>query len=70
MQMEKDFKISLEAARVNANLSQREASEKLGLSKETLRNYETGKTSPTIEMAVRMCSLYHVPQEHINFLCS
>lgn len=68
--MAKEFKISLEAARVNANFNQREAAKRLGISKETLRNYETGKTSPTIEMASKICALYQVPQENINFLCS
>lgn len=67
--MEKIFKITLEAARVNARLRQREAAEKLGITVETLRNYEVGRTSPTVEMADKLCTLYNVPRENINFFC-
>ena len=66
--MSETLKITLEAARVNAHLKQREAAEKLNISVETLRNYETGKSSPTIEMTNRLCALYQFPAENINFL--
>lgn len=66
--MSEIIKISLKAARVNADLEQREAAKKLGITVETLRNYETGKTSPTMEMAAKICAVYNFPQEHINFI--
>ena len=40
------IRISLEAARVNAKLIQKEAAIKLGISLKTLQNYESGKTKP------------------------
>lgn len=41
------FKISLRAARVNAGLTQEEASERAGCARSTLNGYESGKTQPT-----------------------
>ena len=38
-------KITLEAARVNAHFTQREAAKALGISVATLQNYESGRTS-------------------------
>ena len=43
-------KITLEAARVNAHLTQREAAKKLDISIATLQNYESGKTTPNWNM--------------------
>jgi len=60
-------KISLEAARVNARLSQKEAAKHLGITPETLRRYENGKTLPDIGMATQMESLYKFPLSHIFF---
>ncbi len=36
-------KIQIQAARVNANLTQKEAAKKLNISQATLQNYESGK---------------------------
>lgn len=44
--VERDFKITLKAARVNAKLSQAQAAEKLGVSEVTIRNWEKGVTFP------------------------
>ena len=41
-----NFKISLAAARVNAGYTQKEAAEKLTMSKRTLNRWENGKTAP------------------------
>ena len=60
-------RISLKAARVNANLTQREAAEKLKISRSTLKNYEDGRTSPTMETVREMESLYNFPQDYIFF---
>jgi DNA-binding XRE family transcriptional regulator len=37
-------KITLKAARVNADMTQDEATERIGKSKQTIVNWETGKT--------------------------
>lgn len=60
-------RVTLEAARVNAHLLQRDAAEKLGISVETLRSYETGKTSPTMEMVEKISRVYQFPSEYIFF---
>lgn len=60
-------KISLEAARVNARLSQKEAAAKLGVDPATLRNYEHGKSAPSYPLVKKMESLYHFPSDFIFF---
>ncbi|MBR3238747.1 MAG: helix-turn-helix transcriptional regulator [Oscillospiraceae bacterium] len=61
------FKITLEAARVNAHLTQDEAARQLHITKQTLVNWEKGRTEPTISQALKLCELYKIPIEHINF---
>lgn len=60
-------RISLAAARVNAGLSQDTASEKLGVTAETLRNWETGKTVPGYDKVMALCDLYQYPADYIFF---
>ena len=50
--------ITLKAARVNAEMTQTEAAKALGISKNTLLNYEKYKTIPDIEKSKRMAKLY------------
>ena len=59
--------IHLKAARVNANLTQKEVAEKLGVSKQTIVNYELYRTSPDIEMAKKLAKLYNLSLEDIIF---
>ena len=66
--MEQNFKISLAAARVNAGMTQVDASKALGITKQTLINYESGKTSPTVALARRISEVYGVPIDCISFL--
>lgn len=58
-------KISLEAARVNAHISQKSAAEALGIATETLRSYEHGKTCPSVNMLNAMSNLYQYPKDYI-----
>jgi len=60
-------KISLAAARVNAGFSQKEGAKRLGITPETLRSYEQGGTSPTMEMVEKIESIYKFPAALINF---
>ena len=60
-------KITLKAARVNANLSQKEAADALGVNVSTLQNYETGKTVPDWGMVKRIESVYRFPADFIIF---
>ena len=43
-------KISLAAARVNAELTQKELAEKCGVSESTIINWENGKCLPNVKM--------------------
>lgn len=67
-------KISMKAARVNANLTLDQAAASLGVTSRTLRNWEKGKTYPDYGQAVMMANLYQLPIEFINlckdFFCS
>lgn len=65
--MEKVPQITLAAARVNANMTQQEASEKLGISKATLANYESGRTVPDWDMVHKIGLVYKYPHEYIFF---
>lgn len=60
-------KITLEAARINARLSQKEAAKELGIDPSTLRNYECGKSSPSYIMVKKMEKLYRFPSDFIFF---
>lgn len=61
-------KISLASARVNAGLSQKEAAKLLGISNKTLCNWEKGSTFPNANHIIRLCKLYNITYERINFL--
>ena len=60
-------KISLKAARVNANLSQKEAAERLGITPGTLRSYEEGETVPNWETVKSIEEIYRFPMDYIFF---
>lgn len=59
------FTISLEAARVNAKMSQKEAAEQLGVNVATLSNWERGKTSPDVDKFKKLCEVYNCPGDII-----
>lgn len=63
-----DFKISLGAARVNAGFTQKEAAEKLGVGNKTLGSWENYQSFPGADMIPKICELYGLPYDHINFL--
>lgn len=62
------LKITLEAARVNAGYSQKEAAVLLGVSNKTLGNWENGISFPPANKIPEICDLYAVDYNHINFL--
>ena len=61
-------KISIRAARVNVGLSQKEAADYLGVSTKTLGNWEKGTTFPPADKIGKICELYGVHYDHLNFL--
>ena len=63
-------KYSLRALRVNAGLTMKEASKKLGISSVTLRSYEKNITIPKINVITKMLEIYDVTIDEMNFLKS
>ena len=59
------FKVSLKAARVNANMLQKDAADALGIAPETLANWESGKTTPRATTLAMISELYKVPIDYI-----
>lgn len=60
-------KITLKAARVNAGYTQKQAAFKLGVSNATLHKWEKGKSFPKQPMIERLCDLYALPYDAIDF---
>lgn len=60
-------KITLSAARVNAGYSQKAAAKLLDISNKTLCNWEKGKSFPDQPMIEKLCNLYGVTYDMINF---
>ena len=59
--------ITMKSARVNAGLTQEEASKKLGIAKTTLQAYEQYKTIPNAKVAANMAKLYKLSSDDIIF---
>ncbi len=55
-----DFKITLKAARVNKNLTQKQVSKILKISKHTLLNWENGKIQPSYIAIIALGQLYDI----------
>lgn len=62
--MEK-LQISLAAARVNAGLTQADVAEKMGLSKQTIVNWEHGRIAPKPAQMEMLGRIYDVPLDYI-----
>lgn len=60
-----DFKISLAAARVNAELTQDYVASALHISKNTLVNWEKGRTKPPTLYLKALLELYGVKAKNI-----
>lgn len=58
-------KIILEAVRVNAGMSQKEWAKKLGVSNNTVINWEKGNTEPTLSQVREMSLLSGIPMDFI-----
>ena len=59
------MKISMKAARVNAGLSQKEAALKIGVTKDTLGNWERGKSFPSTKYIPLIEKTYNVGYDYI-----
>lgn len=61
---------SLKAIRVNKGETQEEASKGIGISIETLANYEKGNTYPDIPTLKKIEKHYDVNYNDIDFFCN
>ena len=59
--------MTLKAARVNRNLTQKQAAGELGVTSETVRSWEKGKTFPNTEQVKRIEELYGLTYADIDF---
>lgn len=61
------FRLSLAAARVNANLTQRQVASALNVSTRTVWQWENGITQPKPTMIDALCKLYGVHYDMLIF---
>lgn len=67
---ETKMKYSLRAIRINRKETQEQAAKGIGISVETLANYEKGITYPDILMLQRIENHYGVNYNDIDFFCN
>lgn len=60
--------ITLKAARANKNLTQIEAAKLIGVTVETLSNYERGKSYPDVPIIKKMEQVYGLSYSDLIFL--
>ena len=62
------MEITLKSARVNKGLTQVRAAELIGITVDTLSNYELGKSFPDVPIIKRIEEVYGVPYNDLIFL--
>ena len=62
------MRITLRAARMNMSLTQKEAAKKLGVTVDTLRNWEKGKSYPDAMRIRGIEETYNVHYDDLTFL--
>ncbi|WP_243166021.1 helix-turn-helix domain-containing protein [Anaerofilum hominis] len=60
-----DIGPKIKNARLDANLTQEQVAEALGVSRQTISNWENEKTYPDIISVVKMSDLYHISLDHL-----
>lgn len=60
------YMISLEAARVNAKLTQEQAAKEIGVRQETLSSWERGITYPKSNQLDKLLKLYNAPKDIVK----
>lgn len=60
-----DLQISLAAARVNANMTQQDAANAIGVNKGTIISWENGRTAPNAVMLYKLSEVYRIPIANI-----
>ena len=61
------MRISMKAARTNANLKQEDMASALNVSRQTISSWEKGKSLPTADMIDPICTLLGVKYDDIQW---
>lgn len=64
------MKMTLKAARINVGLTQKQAADLLNVSKDSVSNWERGKSFPDVPILKRIEKIYKIPYDDIIFLLS
>ncbi len=60
-----DIGAKIKKARTDVNLTQEQVAESLGVSRQTISNWENGRTYPDIISVVKLSDLYHISLDHL-----
>lgn len=61
------MQLSIKAARVNANLTQQELAEAVGVTTQTINSWENGRREPKVSQAKVLCETLGVRMDDIFF---
>lgn len=61
------LQISLASARVNANYTQKEVADLMGVDRSTIRRWEKGDKIPNYDECKKLSSIYSIPLDNIFF---
>ena len=61
-------KITLKSARYNVGMSRQEVADAVGVSYSTIKNWELGVSFPKQPQIEKLCTIYKVPYDGLNFL--
>lgn len=64
------LQITLAAARVNAGMTQEDVAQQMHVGKQTVVNWEKGKTEPTVSQGQKLSNLFKIPMDNLIFLPS
>lgn len=62
------MRVTIKAARVNANLTQADFAKKIGVGVKTVQNWETGSSSPRADKMREICNVLGCKIDDIIFL--
>ena len=58
---------NLRQLRAGSGLTQEQVAEQLGVTRQALSSYESGRTRPDIDMLLRLCQIYHTDLESLVY---
>lgn len=64
------LRLTIASARKNANLTQAELAEIIGVSQYTMSMYEQGVTEPKVSIARKISEAVHIPMDNLIFMPS